>query len=145
MKDNIEADNSIEHFMTLFNKMFSETKYNLQALNKRMESLDKCFNNIMLLNSDKPFEEEEEQKIDKYKSQYMPCEESSKNLKITSKELDEIERMFYEIEKPKNENSNSYIGQKRNSDIYNKNEIKKNKKPNDKKYNLLYDEEDYWD
>ena len=53
-----EVDNSIETFMTLFNKMFSETKYNLQALNKRMESMDKCFCNVLLLNSDKPFDEE---------------------------------------------------------------------------------------
>ena len=35
--DEPEIDNSMETFMTLFNKMFSETKYNLQALNKRME------------------------------------------------------------------------------------------------------------
>ena len=53
-----EIDNSMETFMTLFNKMFSETKYNLQALNKRMESMDKCFCNILLLSSDKPFDEE---------------------------------------------------------------------------------------
>ena len=64
MKD-MYVDNAIEQFMTLFNKMFSETKYNLQALNKRMESLDKCFNNIMLLKSDKPFEEENEQNFGK--------------------------------------------------------------------------------
>ena len=56
-----EIDNSIEQFMTLFNKMFSETKYNLQALNKRMESMDKCFNNVLLLTTDKPFDEQNEE------------------------------------------------------------------------------------
>ena len=55
--DEPEVDNSMETFMTLFNKMFTETKYNLQALNKRMESMDKCFNNVLLLASDKPFDE----------------------------------------------------------------------------------------
>ena len=126
--DSLEIDNSMESFMTLFNKMFTETKYNLQALNKRMESMDKCFNNVLLLSSDKPFdelnEEDEENNeninIDNYhqkKENYNTTHEYKKQRKskgkMTSKELDEIEKMFKDIEDP-NENVNTYfIGKKR--------------------------------
>ena len=108
--DEQEVDNSMETFMTLFNKMFSETKYNLQALNKRMESMDKCFNNVLLLSSDKPFdevnEEENEQNneninIDNLENK-LKNTNNSNNLpkkkkqtgKMTSKELDEISNKY---------------------------------------------------
>ena len=74
------SDYGIEQFMTLFNKMFTSTKYSLQALNKRVEKMDKCFNNIMLLMSEKPFDEE-------------PDEEEN-NFRITQKELDYISKMI---------------------------------------------------
>ena len=51
-------------FIGLFLKMFNETKYNLQALNKRIESMEKCINNVLLLNSKEPFDEEEENDLD---------------------------------------------------------------------------------
>ena len=108
-----DTDNNIEQFMTLFNKMFSETKYNLQALNKRIESMDKCFNNIMLLKTDKPFDEDEEQ---------TKSSEEKNNLKITSKELDEIEKMF---NKDKLLKENNLLNKKRNKKVesYSKNAI----------------------
>ena len=123
-----EIDNSMETFMTLFNKMFSETKYNLQALNKRMESMDKCFNNVLLLTSDKPFDEEspenekndennENINIDNYqKNKYNSYNTKNKKQKskITSKELDEIEKMFRDIDDPKENYNTFFVGKKRN-------------------------------
>lgn len=121
-----EADNSIEQFMTTFNKMFSQTKYNLQSLNKRVESMEKCFNNILLLKSNKPFDEGEEEKQEKYSSQ----DEKSENLKISSKELDEIERIFREFENPRKAKSNC-LKKKMNSKKYHgKRETVKKKKIN---------------
>jgi hypothetical protein len=130
--DEPEIDNSMETFMTLFTKMFSETKYNLQALNKRMESMDKCFNNILLLNTDKPFDEQNEQNeqndnniidndnneninndnIPKNTNKYT---KKSKSSKMTSKELDEIEKMFKDIDEPNYNYNTMYIGKKRNN------------------------------
>ena len=51
-------------FMGLFLKMFNETKYTLQALNKRMEFMERSINNVLLLNSDKAFDEEEENELE---------------------------------------------------------------------------------
>jgi hypothetical protein len=132
--DSQEVDNSMETFMTLFNKMFSETKYNLQALNKRMESMDKCFNNILLLTSDKPFDEinpENEEKNDENNENINTDNFSTipKNIynsynykkpkkpkgKITSKELDEIEKMFKDIDEPKENYNTFFVGKKRNN------------------------------
>ena len=125
--DESEIDNSMETFMTLFNKMFTETKYNLQALNKRMESMDKCFNNVLLLSSDKPFdevnpdnEEQNEQNneninTDNFNNNYKNKRNKKQKGKMTSKDLDEIENMFKNIDEP-NENYNTFfIGKKRNS------------------------------
>ena len=129
--DEQEVDNSMETFMTLFNKMFSETKYNLQALNKRMESMDKCFNNVLLLSSDKPFdevnEEENEQNneninIDNLENK-LKNTNNSNNLpkkkkqtgKMTSKELDEIEKMFKDIDDPTANFNTFFVGKKRNT------------------------------
>lgn len=52
-----ENDDATE-FIGLFMKMFTETKYNLQALNKRFDYFEKFLNNVMLLNSNEPFDEE---------------------------------------------------------------------------------------
>ena len=98
-----EIDNSMETFMTLFNKMFSETKYNLQALNKRMESMDKTFSNILLLSSDKPFDEENQENINdeninKNKDIYPKMKKNNSKNKMTEQDLDEIERMFRNID-----------------------------------------------
>lgn len=60
-----ENDDATE-FIGLFMKMFTETKYNLQALNKRFDYFEKFLNNVMLLNSNEPFDEdpqEEEEMI----------------------------------------------------------------------------------
>ena len=132
-----EIDNSIEQFMTLFDKMFSETKYNLQALNKRIESMERCFNNIMLLKSDKPFDEGDDEKLSAQ-------DEKSGNLKITSKELDEIERMFREMQKPIKQNNN-YTNKKRNNRKYHSKideMIYYSKKSKNKKMNKKYKNED---
>ena len=124
--DESEIDNSMETFMTLFNKMFSETKYNLQALNKRMESIDKCFNNVLLLSSDKPFDEENEEEEqnneninndnfgnNNYNSKYQKNKKQKRAM--TSKDLDEIEKMFQNLDEP-NENYNTFfVGKKRNN------------------------------
>ena len=127
--DEPEIDNSMETFMTLFNKMFSETKYNLQALNKRMESMDKCFNNVLLLTTDKPFDEQNEEEneqnnenVDKnniqnnFKSSTNSYnyQRKKKTGKMTSKELDEIEKMFKDIDDPNIEYT-SFINKKRNN------------------------------
>lgn len=107
-EDKNSTDNGIEEFMTSFKKMFTESKYNLQALNKKVENIDKCFNNIILLNSNKEFNEEnEEEKKNELKSEEE--EEENNNFQITQKDLDEIEKMFFGLEensKTKNKNKN---------------------------------------
>ena len=144
-----EIDNSMETFMTLFNKMFSETKYNLQALNKRRESMDKCFCNVLLLSSDKPFDEENieenndiqnneninEDNIPKRKRNAYNTSKNKKN-KMTEEDLDEIEKMFRNIDedptpKPPNDekkNIEIFLNKKRkNKKTEEKNEIKDSK------------------
>ena len=127
--DEPEIDNSMETFMTLFNKMFTETKYNLQALNKRMESMDKCFNNVLLLSSDKPFdevnpdkEEQNDQNNENINSDNFDNNNNYKNKKnkkqkgkMTSKDLDEIEKMFKDIDEPNDNYNTFFIGKKRNN------------------------------
>lgn len=128
MSSDQEIDNSMETFMTLFNKMFSETKYNLQALNKRMESMDKCFNNVLLLTTDKAFDEQNEEEnqndenVNKNNIQNnirsstnsYNYQRKKKTGKMTSKELDEIEKMFKDIDEP-NIDYTSFINKKRNN------------------------------
>ena len=148
-----EVDNSIETFMTLFNKMFSETKYNLQALNKRMESMDKCFCNVLLLNSDKPFDEENieennelqnnneninQDNFIRRKKNNFSTGKNKKN-KMTEEELDEIEKMFRNIDDDpvpnpisKEKNNQKLLNKK----IKNKNTIKKKKNKMKKKIEL---------
>ena len=140
-----EIDNSMETFMTLFNKMFSETKYNLQALNKRMESMDKCFCNILLLNSDKPFDEENleednkniqndeninEDNFPKRKKNNFTAPKNKKN-KMTEEELDEIEKMFRNIEEDPIPNLQTQ--EKEKNDFLNKKRKKNQKKEKEEK------------
>ena len=147
-----EIDNSMETFMTLFNKMFSETKYNLQALNKRMESMDKCFCNILLLSSDKPFDEEnleennENSKNENINQDNIPKRkknntknQKNKNNKMTEEDLDEIEKMFRNIDddpipspKIQEDKTDKFLNKKRKSkpkkeEENNNNEIKDSK------------------
>lgn len=49
----------IGKFVGDFLKMFTETKYNLIALNKRFDLIEQCFNNVLLLNSTKAFNEKD--------------------------------------------------------------------------------------
>ena len=133
-----EIDNSMETFMTLFNKMFSETKYNLQALNKRMESMDKCFCNVLLLSSDKPFDEENndiqnneninEDNIPKRKRNAYNTSKNKKN-KMTEEDLDEIEKMFRNIDE--DPSPNPPYDEKKNIEIF-LNKKRKNKKTEEK-------------
>ena len=137
-----EIDNSMETFMTLFNKMFSETKYNLQALNKRMESMDKCFCNVLLLSSDKPFDEENieenndiqnneninEDNIPKRKRNAYNTSKNKKN-KMTEEDLDEIEKMFRNIDEDPTPNPPN--DEKKNIEIF-LNKKRKNKKTEEK-------------
>ena len=137
-----EIDNSMETFMTLFNKMFSETKYNLQALNKRMESMDKCFCNVLLLSSDKPFDEENieenndiqnneninEDNIQKRKRNAYNTSKNKKN-KMTEEDLDEIEKMFRNIDE--DPTPNPPYNEKKNIEIF-LNKKRKNKKTEEK-------------
>ena len=137
-----EIDNSMETFMTLFNKMFSETKYNLQALNKRMESMDKCFCNVLLLSSDKPFDEENieenkdiqnneninEDNIPKRKRNAYNTPKNKKN-KMTEEDLDEIEKMFRNIDE--DPTPNPPYNEKKNIEIF-LNKKRKNKKTEEK-------------
>ena len=147
-----EIDNSMETFMTLFNKMFSETKYNLQALNKRMESMDKCFCNILLLSSDKPFDEEnleennENSNNENINQDNIPKRkknntknQKNKNNKMTEEDLDEIEKMFRNIDdapipspKIQEDKTEKFLNKKRKSkpkkeEENNDNEIKDSK------------------
>ena len=150
-----EVDNSMETFMTLFNKMFSETKYNLQALNKRMESMDKCFCNVLLLTSDKPFDEENLEEnnenqndeninrdnIQKRKRNTFNEPKNKKN-KMTAQDLDEIERMFRNIDEDPVPNTTS--PKKENKDFLNKKrkkQVKENKEETNeiKEKNLFKD------
>lgn len=49
----------ISRFVSDFYKMFTETKYNLIALNKRYDNIEQCINNVLLLNSTQAFEEKD--------------------------------------------------------------------------------------
>ena len=141
-----EIDNSIETFMTLFNKMFSETKYNLQALNKRMESMDKCFCNVLLLSSDKPFDEENpeennenhndeninEDNFIKKKKTYSNASKNRKN-KMTEADLDEIEKMFKNIDEDITPNPEKLEKEKQNFLNKKRKKMQKKEEKNDTK------------
>ena len=101
----------LEEFMNHFDELLSQIKYNLQSFNKKCDSMDRCFGNVLLLKSNKPFDEEENQEdemqkqIDELYSEYNPNNMNKKqskkknreNLKITNKELNNIEKMFEDM------------------------------------------------
>ena len=101
----------LEEFMSHFDELLSQIKYNLQSFNKKCDSMDRCFGNVLLLKSNKPFDEEENQEdemqkqIDELYSEYNPNNMNKKqskkknreNLKITNKELNNIEKMFEDM------------------------------------------------
>jgi len=68
----------IEFFIGQYGKLFNETKYNLQALNKRFEAIDRCMNNINLLKTNEEFDENEE----------------NEELNISPEDLDEIRKEY---------------------------------------------------
>ena len=153
MSSEPEIDNSMETFMTLFNKMFSETKYNLQALNKRMESMDKTFSNILLLTSNKPFDEENQENIndENIKEDNLPKKKKSNSTtknnknKMTEQELDEIEKMFRNIEDDTPIYSTQNIkkdAKEQNNSFLNKKRKKKNEK--EKESNLIKDPKNFY-
>ena len=106
----------LEEFMSHFDELLSQIKYNLQSFNKKCDSMDRCFGNVLLLKSNKPFDEEEnhedeiQKQIDELYSEYNPNNINKKqnkkknnkdNLKITSKELNNIEKMFEDMNENK--------------------------------------------
>ena len=120
----------LEEFMSHFDQLLSQIKYNLQSFNKKCDSMDRCFGNVLLLKSNKPFDEEEnhedeiQKQIDELYSEYNPNSINKKqnkkknnkeNLKITSKELNNIEKMFEDMngKKKKKKNEMNLIEKKR--------------------------------
>ena len=111
----------LEEFMNLFSQMLNQIKYNLQSFNNKCDSMDRCFNNVLLLKSNRPFDEEEkheeevQKQINDLYSEYNPNnaydQKKKKNkrnkdtLKITSKELNNIGKMFEDINSNKKKNS----------------------------------------
>ena len=105
----------LEEFLSHFDELLSQIKYNLQSFNKKCDSMDRCFGNVLLLKSNKPFDEEENQEdemqkqIDELYSEYNPNninkkqvkKKNKENLKITSKELNNIEKMFEDMNQNK--------------------------------------------
>ena len=87
--DNIheQEKGTFENFMFLFSKLFNESKYNLQSLNKRFESLEKCINNICILNTEEPFNED--------------VNEEDEPMELTMADLDLIEKEFSPEKKSK--------------------------------------------
>ena len=153
----------LEEFMNLFAQMLNQIKYNLQSFNNKCDSMDKCFNNVLLLKSNRPFDEEEnheeevQKQIDNFYSEdnhnntngqkKHSKKKNKENLKITSKELNNIGKMFEDINS--NNKKNDFLEKKRKpgrapskyldeieiilnrgkiKDVKNKNNIKKNKK-----------------
>lgn len=124
-----ENDDASE-FIGLFMKMFTETKYNLQALNKRFDYFEKCLNNVMLLNSNEPFDEdpqEEEEMISPADMEfiaknYIDNEEKKEEKKTKRKQKrkqseEEDEEDFFKAENTKNM-STVYNKQKEEEDEF---------------------------
>ncbi len=69
--------------------MFNEMRYNLQALNKRFEFMEKTVQNVLKLKGDRPFDESEEAEEEKVKIEdpFLEDEPQSaeKDLKFHSK------------------------------------------------------------
>lgn len=76
----------LSNFITSFIKMYNDTKYNLQALNKRFDFMEKTVNNILQLNNNVPFDESEE----KDEEQIKKSEENQKEDDFAFSESDII-------------------------------------------------------
>ena len=125
--DNIheQEKGTLENFMFLFSKLFNESKYNLQSLNKRFESLEKCINNICILNTEESFNED--------------VNEEDEPMELTMADLDLIEREFSPEKKSKKEKEKEKKEkEKKERKKKEKNKKKKNssKEKNSKKINV---------
>ena len=96
--DNIheQEKGTLENFMFLFSKLFNESKYNLQSLNKRFESLEKCVNNVCILNTDEPFNENVNEDDE-------PMELTMADLEFIEKEFSPEKKIKSKKEKKENE------------------------------------------
>ena len=96
--DNIheQEKGTLENFMFLFSKLFNESKYNLQSLNKRFESLEKCVNNVCILNTDEPFNENVNEDDE-------PMELTMADLEFIEKEFSPEKKIKSKREKKENE------------------------------------------
>ena len=129
----------IEFFIGQYGKLFNETKYNLQALNKRFEAIDRCMNNINLLKTNEEFDEKEENEelnsspedLDKIRKKYEKSDNESNSNKNKKKQNKKPKK-----ENIKKENNNNNNNKKTNS-IKNKKNIK-----NEYINNLDNDDED---
>lgn len=54
----------LSNFISSYVKMFNELRYNLQALNKRFEFMEKTIHNILKLKTNYPFDEKEEEDLE---------------------------------------------------------------------------------
>ncbi len=110
--DNIheQEKGTFENFMFLFSKLFNESKYNLQSLNKRFESLEKCINNICILNTEEPFNED--------------VNEEDEPMELTMADLDLIEKEFSPEKKSKRQKEK----EKKENEKKERKKIEKNKK-----------------
>jgi hypothetical protein len=110
--DNIheQEKGTFENFMFLFSKLFNESKYNLQSLNKRFESLEKCINNICILNTEESFNED--------------VNEEDEPMELTMADLDLIEKEFSPEKKSKRQKEK----EKKENEKKERKKIEKNKK-----------------
>ena len=110
--DNIheQEKGTFENFMFLFSKLFNESKYNLQSLNKRFEYLEKCINNICILNTEEPFNED--------------VNEEDEPMELTMADLDLIEKEFSPEKKSKRQKEK----EKKENEKKERKKIEKNKK-----------------
>lgn len=96
---NIEG-NTAQDFIDNYQKLLTDTRYTLLSLNKKLEQFQKCMNNALILNTNQPFNE--------------PEEEEELNYQLTEKDLDFIRDAYLE----------------NNNEINNKPNIEENKKKN---------------
>lgn len=116
-------------FIGLFMKMFNETKYNLQALNKRFDYFEKCLNNIMLLNTEEPFDEEPQEEEELY---------------ISPEDMNFIAKTYIEEEEEKQKHEQEKKPKKSTVTPSKKQNKKKKKKDESDIENELNEEEDFF-
>ena len=131
--DNIheQEKGTLENFMFLFSKLFNESKYNLQSLNKRFESLEKCVNNVCILNTDEPFNENVNEDDE-------PMELTMADLEFIEKEFSPEKKIKSKKEKKENEKKKKEKTKTKKEKKIEKNKKKKNssKEKNSKKINV---------